>query len=342
VLLDFLLLAPFDISFLMLCCAQIIALVLDHFLGEPGRFHPLIGFGKLYAFLEKHLNKHSTARSEGILPTKICGVVAWLFALLPILWVSLLILDWLARFSGLLFWLMNIFILYLAIGHKSLKQHSHWVAKPLSEGDLDEARQKVSWLVSRQTEQMEERQITKACIESVLENGSDAVYGALFWFLIAGAPGAILYRLANTLDASWGYRNHRFKSFGWCAARMDDLLNLIPARICALCYSLCGNIWNALESWQRINRWRKTEGKGIGSPNAGIVMASGAGALNLSLGGAAVYGGERLIKPELGRGRIPDFKDISRATRLLDRSLMLFFVLQGLCLILGYSLLYAS
>lgn len=311
-----------QIGFAEIVLAQIAALILDHILGEPRRFHPLVGFGRLSGFLENRLNRQ--------LSRKLAGVVAWSVAVIPPVFILSLLMLYSAQASVFLFWLISILVLYFTLGLKSLKQHAQWVAEPLKQGDLEEGRRKVSWLVSRHTEHMDESQITKACMESVLENGSDAVYGALFWFAIAGAPGALLYRFANTLDASWGYRSERFLHFGWFAARVDDWLNLIPARICSLAYSLSGNWKNAFASWRRINLWRHTDGKGFGSPNAGIVMSSGAGALNLSLGGSAIYDGVEQTKPELGRGQSPVVQDIDRSISLLYRSLVLTMVGQVL------------
>jgi adenosylcobinamide-phosphate synthase len=114
------------------------------------------------------------------------------------------------------------------------------VADDLASGDLDAARRHVGWMVSRQTTNLDAAGVAGACIESTLENGNDAVFGTLFWFALFGGAGALLFRLANTLDAMWGYRDQRFADFGWAAARLDDLLNFVPARLTALSYALCG------------------------------------------------------------------------------------------------------
>jgi adenosylcobinamide-phosphate synthase len=147
-------------------------------------------------------------------------------------------------------------------------------------------------------------------VESLLENGNDAVFGTLFWFVIAGGPGALLFRLANTLDAMWGYRTPRFQAFGCAAARLDDTLNWIPARLTALSYTLLGNRHLAWRCWH-------AQAKQWSSPNAGPVMAAGAGALQVQLGGTASYDGVIEQRPPLGSGRDAGAADILRAWRLV-------------------------
>jgi adenosylcobinamide-phosphate synthase len=133
---------------------------------------------------------------------------------------------------------------------------------------------------------------------------------------VAGAPGALAYRLANTLDALWGYRSDRYARFGWAAARLDDLLNLLPARLTALAYALVGDTRRALACW-------RTQARAWKSPNAGPVMAAGAGALGLRLGGPARYRGKVEERPPLGAGELPTAVDIGRARALIDRALAL-------------------
>jgi adenosylcobinamide-phosphate synthase len=151
-------------------------------------------------------------------------------------------------------------------------------------------------------------------LESVLENGNDGVFAALFWFLIAGGPGALLYRLANTLDAMWGYKTGQYFYFGWAAARLDDLLNYIPARLTALTYALMGSTGKALYAW-------RTQAKRWDSPNAGPVMSAGAGALDVSLGGRARYHGVWHERPALGTTTQATLEDIPRALRLVSTGL---------------------
>ena len=194
------------------------------------------------------------------------------------------------------------------------------MAEALAGGDIAAARAKVGKIVSRDADGMDEGAVARATVESVLENGNDAVFAALFWFAIAGAPGVVLYRLSNTLDAMWGYRDARHLHFGWFAARLDDALNYVPARLTAIVYGVVGNFPRALACWrQQAPLWY--------SPNAGPVMAAGAGALGLKLGGDARYGGQWKRRPELGCGDAPRHADIGRALALVRRASYLWVAL---------------
>ncbi|MCD1640031.1 adenosylcobinamide-phosphate synthase CbiB [Pseudomonas stutzeri] len=275
------------------------ALLLDALLGEPKRAHPLVAFGRLADRLEQHFNG-SAARGW-----RSHGVTAWCLAVLP-----LTLLAWLLSLLPTVGWLVEIVLLYLALGLRSLGEHALPVAQALWRHDLPEARRRVGSIVSRDTTQLDEEGVARAATESVLENGSDAVFAALFWFIVAGAPGVVLYRLSNTLDAMWGYRNARFDRFGWAAARIDDVLNYLPARLVALTYALLGRTRRALRCW-------RTQAPLWDSPNAGPVMASGAGALGVVLGGAAIYHGEVHARPELGRGQAPQARHIEHALDLV-------------------------
>lgn len=291
-----------------LILSAVAGVALDAALGEPRRWHPLVGFGKLANRLEQRFNPSGGGwRSH--------GVSAWCLAVLPLTLLTVLLvqLPWIG-------WLVQIVALYAALGLRSLDQHAQPVAQALRLGDLPVARQRVGYMVSRRTEDLDATGVARAGTESVLENGSDAVFAALFWFLVAGAPGVVLYRLSNTLDAMWGYRNERFERFGWAAAKIDDLLNYVPARLVALTYAVLGRSALAMRCWRRqAPRWD--------SPNAGPVMAAGAGALGVSLGGAAVYHGELHQRPELGEGPPPRARDIERAMNLVWGGVLLWLLL---------------
>ncbi|WP_031338171.1 adenosylcobinamide-phosphate synthase CbiB, partial [Xanthomonas maliensis] len=259
----------------MLSLIAIAAVLLDLVLGEPRRWHPLVLFGHWANGLERRLWQN----------TRTAGVLAWSAAVLP--WTLLaaavqLGLWWWSPWAAAAFAALA---LYAALGLRSLGEHARPVIAALQHADLAAARLAVGHIVSRDTAALDATQVAAAATESVLENGSDAVFAALCWGVLLGAPGAVLYRLSNTLDAMWGYRTPRHARFGWAAARIDDALNWLPARLTALTYALLGHTRAGVRcGWQQGGRWK--------SPNAGPVMAAGAGALQVRLGGAAPYHGQ--------------------------------------------------
>jgi adenosylcobinamide-phosphate synthase len=285
------------------------AALLDRWLGEPRRWHPLVGFGALAQGLEALIYGPPELKAEA---RRVRGLGAVIVLLVPFT-----IAAGLLAAIPLLGLLAALGLLYLAIGARSLAEHAEAVAAALQTGDLPTARERVSRIVSRDTTDLDEEQISRATVESVLENGCDAIFGALCWFALAGAAGATLYRLANTLDALWGYRTPRYRDFGWAAARLDDLLNWLPARLTALSYVAVGT--KPALAWRC---WRE-QAPNWKSPNAGPVMAAGAGALGLALGGPARYHGEWQQRPALGEGLAPRAEDIGRAVALVRRALWL-------------------
>ena len=285
------------------------ACALDRLLGETRRFHPLVGFGNLANRIEKAFNETNASPQQA----QHRGLCAWaVLVLLPTLGTIVL----LSPLSIPVQSLIGTLILYVTIGGRSLQEHAQRVSHDLQSGNLSEARIHVSWLVSRDTRQLDEIGISKACVESVLENGNDALFAPIFWFCVLGPAGAIFYRLANTLDAMWGYRTTRYLNFGRAAAKLDDALNYLPARLTALSYAFAGNTAQALSCW-------RTQAPAWDSPNAGPVMAAGAGALNLRLGGAADYHGATEERAVLGAGNAPGIIDIARAQTLLRHALWL-------------------
>lgn len=275
---------------------------------EPG-FHPLIWFGKVASWLERRLNTRQS-RLRGAI-----AVSALISLPLGLLWLIQVIVESLAAQI-----ILDIVILTFVIGWQSMKEHALAVMQPLLAGELANARNNLTMIVSRQTEGMTEREVVGATLESVLENGNDCVFASLFWYAVLGPSGALLHRLVNTLDAMWGYKNARYLKFGYCAARLDDLLGWLPARLTAICYAISGSLHNAFDSWrQQIGKHK--------SANAGLVMAAGAGALDIVIGGPAIYDGVRQDKPYLGVGEPAKAIDIKRAIRLIEKSLLVWLVL---------------
>ncbi len=292
--------------------AIVAALLLDALLGEPRRAHPLVAFGRWAGRVEAWLWRDAHA----------AGVLSWLLAVLPWLLLVVVVERLLRDWPGLA-WLFSVVLLYAAIGLRSLAEHALPIATALERGELAAARKAVAQVVSRDTAALDARGVASAASESVLENGCDAVFGAVFWFAVLGVPGVLLYRLANTLDAMWGYRTPRYRRFGAFAARLDDVLNFVPARLVTLSYALLGKTVPALHCWRvQGRRWK--------SPNAGPVMAAGAGALGLALGGAAPYHGVMTERPQLGAGRAADAAGIRAALRLVRRTALLWSVVGSL------------
>ena len=283
----------------------LLAVILDRIFGEVSKWHPLVGFGNCAKGVERFFYPKS-AESE-YQKFFLSGFLALAVAITPFV-----VLSWLLVGCSSLGWLLEVFVLYFAIGGNSLIEHARNISRPLQQGNLEEAREKVGWIVSRETSQLSEEQVTRATIESVLENGNDAVFGVIFWFVVAGAPGVVLYRLANTLDAMWGYKNERYLFFGRAAARLDDILNWIPARLVAITYALQGNWKEGIRCWL-------FQAKHYKSPNGGAVMAAGAGCLGFTLGGKAVYHGKQVEGTVLGSGRQPTIEDIERSINLVSR-----------------------
>ncbi len=321
---------------LWMVLSVVAACLLDRILGEPKKWHPLVGYGNYLYWLEKRLNPDSerdntcqfdTSKAHQA-NTKRRGITAWCLAVVPIVAATGAVLELLFYGSFIVYWIICTLVLYVCIGQKSLLEHASWIHRPLVAGDMEQAREKVGWIVSRETSEMDEYQITSATIESVLENGNDAIYGAIFWFMVAGPIGAIVFRMANTMDAMWGYKNSRFIHFGWCAAKLDDALGYLPARLTAISYALAGNTHLALNCW-------KQQAKHCESPNGGPVMTSGAGALSIAIGGPAVYHGVLKQKQIMGRGSKGTGQDIARACHLVQRSTRIWLVTMSLiaCLI---------
>lgn len=285
--------------------AILLALLLDQLLGEPRKLHPLVGFGHWAGLLERWLNR-SQQPTRGL----ICGSIAWALAILPVLVPVSISYLLLAEYR----WLLDAAFGYLCIARRSLREHVLTVYRALRSAGLQAARDAVGRIVSRETHALEAAGVRKAAIESALENGSDAIFAPLFWLAVGGAPAVVLYRLVNTLDAMWGYRSRRFLYFGRIAARTDDFLNWLPARLTALTFVALGRSACAMRSWRE-------QAPRCASPNAGPVMASGAGALEVTVGGPAVYHGRVEARPLLGAGRAPEDEDLPRALALLDRAL---------------------
>lgn len=342
---------------------------LDLILGDPQRItHPVVRIGRLISALEKRLRRLETARKdwtdqeissrpsacrsgenvkkgrqrstfflgcvEAVLVVTLstaCSVlIVWLFSRVHIFCA--------AAFSTLLCWQM-----YAA---KSLKKESMKVYDALKRGSCEDARYAVSMIVGRDTSVLDEKGIIRAAVETVAENTSDGVIAPMFYMALGGPAGAYLYKSVNTMDSMIGYRNETYEYFGKCAARMDDVLNFIPARISGLLIVAATAVLNVKAVFLRIF-CREKGGAETGdfeaeaadaflfdpsgalriffrdrgnhaSPNSAQTESACAGALGIRLGGPAVYFGRKHDKPYIGDGkRAPEYEDIRRANRLM-------------------------
>jgi adenosylcobinamide-phosphate synthase len=258
----------------------------DSLLGDPGRWHPVAGFGRAATALERVT--YADRRAHGAVHVAVLvGGAAALGARVP---------------TALAAWAV--------LGGRSLDREAAAVESFVVAGDLPAARQRLTHLVGRDTSQLDESEIARAVIESLAENTSDAVVAPLVWGAVAGVPGLLAYRAANTLDAMIGHHNDRYERFGWAAARLDDLLNLPGSRLTATLTVALGDDSGA--AWRA---WRR-DAAAHPSPNAGPVEAAFAGALGIRLGGVNVYGDRVEARCILGDGRAPGRHDITRARRL--------------------------
>jgi adenosylcobinamide-phosphate synthase len=291
---------------LSLAEALLFALVLDFLAGDPQfSAHPVRLLGSF------------AARAEDVcrllpFPERVQGgfFVGLVLAatLLPVSLITFLFWDAPMGFlvEGLLIW--------GALGGTSLAREVAAVAAPLAAGDLEAARLRLKMLVSRDVEGMTEEKIASSALETLSENLSDAAVATLLYAALAGPLGAWIHRTLNTLDAMVGYRTPKYAEFGRAAARLDDLLNLLPARLTALLISLAA----PSAGGSRADAWRcaREDGPTLESPNAGWPMAALAGALTVSLGGPTSYFGEIREKPVLGLGPRPLPEDLARGLAL--------------------------
>ena len=305
-----------DTYFVYCACVLLFALLLDRVVGEVKCYHPLVGFGRVANRLERWLNISTGNNPKRGSYTR--GALAWGLMVLPVPLVLYFANGvWVLQWPTLLRLGLDVLIVYFALGLQSLKLHGLQVYKPLNRGDLDSARHFTGYLVSRETSKLSAQDMSRATVESMLENGHDAVIATLFWFVVGGAPAVILHRLVNTLDAMWGYKNTRFHAFGWLAARSDDLLGFLPAKVCTLLYACQGGFFKAIK-----NAFR--QGGIYKSHNGGWVMAAGATSMKIKLGGPAVYHGELVLSPALGDGRWVSYEDIPRSLLWVQRASFLF------------------
>jgi adenosylcobinamide-phosphate synthase len=276
------------------------AIILDLFVGDPhGWPHITRLTGKLSIRYETIL----TRRRERSFTL---GMIFWGLVTGTILTFYAISYCLLAMFGSGATWLLNTLIIYQSIAAMDLHRHVQTVLRPLVAGDLVEARNRLAGIVGRDTQTLGEPEISRATIESVAESLTDGIVAPLFWSVIAGAPGALVYRTANTLDSMVGHRTDAYEKFGKVSARIDDWFNWVPARICALLFCLS----RSARRWNTIRR----EAAAHASPNAGWSESAMAYALGVRLGGDNYYDGQCVRGPVFNpSGRTAETADIARS-----------------------------
>ena len=290
----------------------LLALVLDFFMGEPKKIwdrfpHPATLMGRLVNWLDETLNKGSQRRTKGFFTVVVLVLIAFIPGLIfeklnniPVLGVGINVIE--------------IIIAAILIAYRSLIDHVNDVATAL-QTDLQQGRNAVSLIVGRDTRQMTGSDVSRATIESAAENFSDGVVAPVFWFLILGLPGILIYKMINTADSMIGYQNQKYANFGFAAAKLDDVLNWLPARISAVI--ICGVHFHRLAFdvvFKDADLHR--------SPNAGWPESAMAGVLDVALAGPRSYDGQ--MSDDLfinSRGALDlGAADIQRSIKALNRA----------------------
>lgn len=270
----------------------IIAFLLDLVLGDPVWLpHPVRWIGRFAAGLESPLRRV-------IRPERLAGIFAVLLVL-GATGATAFLAVWAARFwHPLAGDLVSVILLYTCFAGCDLARHSGRVYRALDAGDLPEARRRVGLLVGRDTENLDEPEVVRAAVESVAENMVDGVTAPIFFAVLGGPVGAMVYKAINTLDSTFGYKNERYLRFGWASARLDDVANWLPARLTAPLVAVAA----ALLGLRPAGAWRmfRRDGRNHPSPNSGLTEAAVAGALGVQLGGVNSYFGKPSERPRMG------------------------------------------
>jgi adenosylcobinamide-phosphate synthase len=275
----------------------------DAVLGDPKRHHPVAAFGRVAAAAERALYRDHRVPGAAHTALLVGGSVLLGAAV-----------ERLGRGNQVVQAATTAAATWVVLGGASLAAEGTAMGRELDRGDVVAARERLPHLCGRDPQRLDASGLARATVESVAENTSDAVVAPLLWGAVAGVPGLLGYRAVNTLDAMVGHRSARYRRFGWSAARLDDVANLLPSRVAAMLTAAGAPVvgGSATEAWQT---WRR-DASAHPSPNAGQVEASFAGALEVRLGGRTVYSHGVEERPVLGGGRNPDSGHVTRAVEL--------------------------
>ena len=287
------------------------AVAIDAVVGDPAFIwrrlpHPVVLIGRSIGALDRALNSGAARRAKGI--AAIAVVVALAGGIGGAIAAVLASYSW-----G---WLIEAIFMSVLIAQRSLLQHFRAIEGPLARGDIEGARAALAQIVGRDVCVLDEAGVARAGIESLAENASDGVVAPVFWVALFGLPGILIYKAVNTADSMIGHRDARYEDFGWASARLDDLLNLIPARLTGVLICIAAYFTPDASARGAFAAMRRDARKHA-SPNAGFPEAAAAGALGLRLGGPRVYDGARDDAPWMGDGRAhATSRDMATAAKL--------------------------
>ena len=304
----------------------IAALVIDTIYGDPrSDWHPVVLIGKLISFYENKLYPEPKTSNGNMF---LRGMVTVLLVLLTVGLITGL-LVWLSVKGGILFYAaMGAVILYFTITPRALCRDGMEIYHLLKAGDIVAARKRLSWIVGRDTENLDESDIARGTVETIAENTTDGIISPLFWFLLFGPVGAMVYRAGNTMDSMLGYKNDRYLYFGRFAARLDDVLNYIPARITFLLFVASAAILKL--DWKNAKKIGLRDAPKHPSPNGGYAEATVAGAMHVRLGGYNYYEGKPEFREYMGDPDTPLKADhIKQASSMMYGATILFVVLES-------------
>lgn len=264
----------------------LIGFILDCLLGDPLWLpHPIRLFGNSISFFTEKLNRGKNRRLKGV--AMALGLIAFTYISLEISFL------WLQKYEWVYLTAAGIGVFY-GLANRSLIHESYQVMRALKTDGLEAGRKQLSYIVGRDTRNLNEQQIRTAVLETLAENLSDGVIAPLFYYALGGVPAMLAYKMANTLDSMIGYKSEKYREFGWFAARFDDLINFVPARMTALLMVVLSLSPHGLAYIFKF-------GHKHSSPNAGYPEAALAGILNCRFGGPNVYHGQLVEKPFIGK-----------------------------------------